>query len=374
LWVSQKGKTYRVAQPHPAIDALGAHVIVRGQLSQDVWHGDVQVLSATTEHFADAKSDWSWFQNDDARRFRYLCLRSELIAATRAFFAEKHFLEVETPACVPSPGLDIHLSAIRVEAQPARQFLITSPEYQMKRLLSAGLERIYQICRAFRNDEEGNLHQPEFTMLEWYRAFSGMDAMIQDTEALVAALCKRLFGQTQIAESKVRPAIDMTPPWERISVAQAFTTFAGIELTPELVADDTRFYRILTDHIEPHLGKHKPTVLVDYPLSMASLARPHPTQPDVAERFEVYVDGIELCNGFGELTDPVEQAQRFATDQRLRSEKELPVYPIDQRFLASLRAGIAPSGGNALGLDRLVMLLVGADDIRDVVAFSSDRL
>jgi lysyl-tRNA synthetase class 2 len=242
----------------------------------------------------------------------------------------------------------------------------------MKRLLVGGLTRIYQLGRSYRADESGARHQPEFTMLEWYRGFEDADAVMRDTEELVHALALEITGAAILDGS--RGPIDVTPPWERLSVRDAFQRYAGLDVWAVL-PDEERFFRVLVEQIEPELGRARPVFLTEWPASMASLARLVPaSSPPVAERFEVFVDSLELCNGFGELTDPAEQRARLEHDQRERRRLGLPVYPVDERFLASLEEGMPPTGGNALGVDRLVMLLTGVRDLRDVVAFSDDRL
>jgi lysyl-tRNA synthetase class 2 len=242
----------------------------------------------------------------------------------------------------------------------------------MKRLLVGGLPRIFQIGRAFRRDESGHRHQPEFTMLEWYRAYADASHVMEDTERMVADAATAARG-TVIRGA--RGDIDLAPPWPRMTVAHAFEKYAGAALE-SVLPDEERFFRILTEQIEPQLGSPRPVFLVAWPASMASLARlvPGSSGELVADRFEAYVDGMELCNGFGELTDPVEQRARLEHDRAERARLGLPVYPLDERFLAALEEGMPPSGGNALGVDRLVMLLTGVSDVRDVIAFPDDRL
>ena len=295
----------------------------------------------------------------------------------RHFFASRGFREVETPILVPSPGLDVHLEAFAVPQTRSPRWLSTSPEYQMKRLLAAGQARIFQITRAFRQDELGERHHPEFTMLEWYRAGSDMDAVVRDTEQLIARVTGggvRLAGATGRAERR----IDTRPPFERLGVCAAFARFAGIaeDETLRLAAEDEdRFFRVLVEHVEPGIAAlDHAVVLTDYPAVQASLARKKPGDPRLAERFEVYVAGVELCNGFGELTDPVEQRARFVADQTERARRGLPVYPIDERFLEALARGIPPSGGNALGVDRLVALTLGTTEIARGMAFTDEDL
>ncbi|MFI5306935.1 MAG: EF-P lysine aminoacylase EpmA [Polyangiales bacterium] len=296
--------------------------------------------------------------------------RARATRAIRGFFDAQRFVEVETPALVPSPGLELHLDALEVSGARARRFLHTSPEYHMKRLLAAGMPRIYQLCKVYRSDEHGSLHEPEFTMLEWYRAHADFQQVMQDTERLVASVAEALSGDSAIT-GKTGP-IDLAPPWERLSVHEAFERYAGVRVD-SLLPDEESFYRVLIERVEPALGRNKPTFLTHYPASMASLARLSRDDPSVAERFEAYVDGIELCNGFSELTDASEQRTRFEADLVQRRRLGKPPYPIDERFLAALEHGMPEAAGNALGVDRLLMLLLGEHDVSSVIAFSADR-
>lgn len=308
----------------------------------------------------------------DNLKQRRLIERARVLRTVRGFFDARDFLEVETPIVVPSPGLDVYLDAPVVTTRAGERYLGTSPEYQMKRLLAGGLERIYQVTKCFRNDEIGERHQPEFSMLEWYRGFASVEAVMRDTEELVCAVACALHGKPELATAW--GPVDVAPPWPRITVREAFARFARVDVA-EVVADEARFYELLVEQVEPALGELGGALfLCDYPASMASLARKKPGDTAVAERFEAYVAGIELCNGFGELTDPREQRARLEADQATRRERGLPVYPIDERFLRALEEGIPPSGGNALGLDRLVMLALGAAHIEDVIALPASRL
>jgi elongation factor P--(R)-beta-lysine ligase len=292
--------------------------------------------------------------------------RARVLSTVRGFFDARGFLEVETPAMVHSPGMDLALDAFEVAgSDPGPRWLITSPEYHMKRLLAEGEPRIYQIARCFRRGEFGRLHNPEFTMLEWYRKGATIFEVARDTEQLVAAVTGgyvRLGNRT----------IDVRPPLERMTVCEAFAQFAGFSRDETLfsAADDPdRYFRAMVDLVEPALARlERGVFLVDYPATQASLARKKPGEPEVAERFELYVAGVELCNGFGELVDPIEQRSRFEQDQSHRRERGLPVYPIDECLLAAL-AFLPPSGGNALGLDRLVALSSGTTTISEVIAF-----
>jgi lysyl-tRNA synthetase class 2 len=308
---------------------------------------------------------------DGQRKYARLKARARVLADVRNFFDARGFLEVETPLVVPSPGLDVHLDAMRVATQDGERFLITSPEYQMKRLLAAGFGPIYQLAKCFRNDELGERHQPEFTMLEWYRPFAGVDDVMADTEALVAHLALQVHGSLCVPTAF--GTVDVTPPWPRLSVREAFARFAGKRLD-DLLEDEASVFEVLVTQVEPRLAELGAVMLCDYPISMASLARPRPGDPAVAERFEAYVAGIELCNGFGELTDSGEQRARLLRDQAARNLRGLPVYPLDERFLGALEDGMPESGGNALGIDRLIMLLLGASHIEDVLAVPGSQL
>jgi elongation factor P--(R)-beta-lysine ligase len=303
-----------------------------------------------------------------------LVRRHELMRALRGFFDTAGFTEVETPLVVRSPGLELHIEAFEVTGLLGTRWLQTSPEYHMKRLLAAGMRRIYQVCKTFRREEQGAFHQPEFTMLEWYRADAGMDEMMRDTEALVAHVAHAVLGTTRIPGAGGHGSeIDVAPPWERLTVRAAFERHATRPYDA-LLADEESFYRTLIDEVEPRLGAERPTLLTHYPASMAALARLCPDDPSVAERFETYVGGVELCNGFGELVDPGEQRARLRAEAARRASLGKPAYPIDERFLDALEHGVPPSGGNALGVDRLLMLLLGARDIAEVVAFSAERV
>ena len=333
----------------------------------------VDVHSETTfthgsERFTRSDSDWSWLSGT---RLQNLRTRHKLKRAVERYFDAAGLLEVETPAIVPCPGLDVHLDAIEVLGMRGPRWLHTSPEYQMKRLLTTGVPGIFQLGKAFRRGERGKLHEPEFSMLEWYRSFADADAMMRDTEQLVAQVAKELTG------SHVLPGlhgpVDVTPPWDRITVAQAFERYADIALA-EVLSDEEAYFQVLADQIEPKLGRGRALFLTEYPAPMASLAKLKDSDPQVAERFEGYLDGVELCNGFSELTDPHEQRVRFERDQEQREKLGRSVYPLDERFLAALAEGIPPSGGNALGFDRLLMLMIGAKHIEDVVALPSSRV
>jgi lysyl-tRNA synthetase class 2 len=296
-------------------------------------------------------------------------LRARGLRTIRAWFDREGFVEVDTPQLVPSPGLDLHLDAFACEAEG--RFLVTSPEHQMKRLVAGGMARIYQLGHCFRRDELGPWHEPELTLLEWYRGFAGMDEVMHDTEQLVAQVAAELTGS---ATAHVRGrAIDLAGPFLRVSVAEAFERHAGVRRDEALAwaeSDEDRYFRVFVESVEPALAAlDRPVLLVDLPASQASLARLRGGDPRVCERFELLVGGVELCNGFGELVDAREQQTRFERDVARRQAAGKPVYPIDPRFLAALREGMPRSGGNALGVDRLLAVVAGCDGIADAMPF-----
>lgn len=310
-----------------------------------------------------------------------LAERARLNRVIRAFFESRNFIEIEAPVIVPSPGLELHLDAFAVE----NRYLITSPEYQMKRLLAGGMERIYSLGKVFRRGEAGAQHNPEFTMLEWYRAHAGWQAVADDTEALVWD-CARAFSVARAG------ACALEPPWARLTVAEACERWGRVRIHGDeqvaalrekvraagwRVATDGDwsdvFFAFFLDAVEPHLGGAQPTLLYDWPRPLGALARARPADARVVERFEVYAAGLELCNAFGELTDGAEQRRRLEVDLAERRRRALPEYPIDEKFLAAV-AAMPPSAGNALGVDRLAMLLFGVGHIRDVLAFADDEL
>lgn len=296
------------------------------------------------------------------RRRALLGTRSKTLQAIRRFFLERNFLEVETPVRLRAPAPEVH-----IDAEPAGDcFLRTSPELHMKRLLAAGVERLFQIGPCFRQGERGVLHQPEYTMLEWYRANADYHHILVDAKALLAAVAREVAGGTDISYGG--RTIALWPAWEWMTVAEAFRQFAGWDPTERFDAD--RFDLDLVDKVEPRLPRHAPVVLADYPAEAAALARRKPDDPRVAERWELFVGGLELANAYSELTDAEEQARRFEDWSRQREALGKTRYPADAEFLEVLRRGeLPPSGGIALGVDRLVMLLTDSASVQDVIAF-----
>jgi lysyl-tRNA synthetase class 2 len=306
--------------------------------------------------------------------------RGRILRAVRAWFEREGFLEVSTPARVRSPGQEVHLDAIPAgEADGEPRWLITSPEYHLKRLVADGLSPIFEICKCWRAEESGPHHRTEFTMLEWYRANAPLQVLADDCEALVAVAFQ--------AAGRDPLALGLVAPFARTSVRELFERHAGISLTgsetpAELraaaegagvavgaaTAWDDVFYQVFLDRIEPELARSGPTFVFDWPAPLGALARPHPRDPRLVERFELYAAGLELANAFGELTDPVEQRRRFEEETRIRAGRGKTIYPIDEALLAALPQ-MPPTSGIALGLDRLIMLATGARDISEVQAF-----
>ncbi|RME37143.1 MAG: EF-P lysine aminoacylase GenX [Deltaproteobacteria bacterium] len=296
-----------------------------------------------------------------ARKRDTLSKRARIVQAIRAFFIDAGFLEVTTPHRIPVNAPETH-----IDPEPSGTWqLHTSPELCMKRLLAAGFERIFQICPCWRAQERGRRHLPEFTLLEWYRLDSDYRSLMADCEALMRHLVPEGSLVWQGA------TIDMGSPWERLTVDEAFHRYAGIGVRQALEED--RFEEVLVDRVEPHLGQVRPTILYDYPVELGALARRKPEQPDLAERFELYIGGLELANGFSELTDPLEQCRRFEADIAARTALGKPAAGLPEPFLNELGA-IPAAAGIALGIDRLVMLLLDIDDIAEVVAFTPEEL
>lgn len=284
---------------------------------------------------------------------RNLELRARVLQGIRAFFVERGFLEVETPHRIPANAPEPQIDAV----PSGEWYLHTSPELAMKRLLAAGYPRIFQVCRCWREGERGKRHLPEFTMLEWYRAGADYRALMEDCEELLPAL--GLDGGAG-------------RPWPRIAVAEAFRRWG--DTTPEEALRAGTFDELVAFQVEPALAAlGTPAFLTDYPAECAALARQKTGNPAVAERFELYAGGLELANGFSELTDPEQQRARFEADRDARRRSGRDPYPVPEPFLRDL-ARTPPSAGIALGVDRLVMLLAGAETIDEVVAFSPEEL
>lgn len=324
----------------------------------------------------------AWHPESFAARLPFLQRRAALTRDTRRFFHDRLYQEVETPYAVLAPGEEVHLRAFStvrefIDGTKQRLWLHTSPEFAMKRLLVAGAGPIFQFARVWRNGEGSALHAPEFTMLEWYRPGADMDSLVAETEALLRAVLPPIVA--------VRGIQTDLSVFERLTVAEAFARHAGV---PDLLgigedevalaaAAGTRlrdgetwedlFFRLLLERVEPRIGHAHPTFLTHWPAAQAALARRDATDPRVAERFELFVCGVELANAFVELTDPVEQRARFDADRQRRHALSGDDWPLDEDFLAALTHGMPQSAGIALGFDRLAMIASGADRIGQVL-------
>jgi lysyl-tRNA synthetase class 2 len=335
-------------------------------------------------------SPW-WDRDVYADRRPFLVARGRIVAALREWFGQRGFVEVETPALQVSPGNETHLHAFATEltgpdGARAPRYLHTSPEFACKKLLAAGEPKIFAFARVFRNRERGPLHHPEFTMLEWYRAHAPCETVMEDCVALLVEAARAASSVRW--HYKGRDTDPYAAP-DLFTVADVFYRFAGIDLLETLTpagADGTRladaahaagvhvalddtwsdiFSRVLVERVEPRLGIDRPTLLTEYPAPEAALARTA-DDPRVAQRFELYACGVELANGYGELTDPLEQTRRFETAMAERERRYGERYPVDGDFLAAL-AKMPPASGVALGLDRLVMLAAGATHIEQML-------
>jgi lysyl-tRNA synthetase class 2 len=322
-----------------------------------------------------------WHPESLAARMPFLRRRGALTAATRQFFVDRGYTEVETPYAVPAPGEEVHLATFRTErvhpdGRTEPLWLHTSPEFAMKRLLVAGSGPIFQFARVWRNGEASTRHAPEFTMLEWYRPGADMDSLIEETLALLRSVLPPVVQSAGVRTDLARV--------ERLTVAEAFDRYANADVLATAgdasalaTASGARlrdgetwedlFFRLLLERIEPHLGRDCPTFLTHWPAAQAALARRSLDDPRVADRFELFAAGIELANAFVELTDAGEQRARFAEDRARRHALYGGDWPLDEDFLAALEHGMPPSGGIAVGFDRLAMLAAGADRIGQVL-------
>ncbi|WP_026595426.1 EF-P lysine aminoacylase EpmA [Methyloferula stellata] len=350
-------------------------------------------MTAASSGLASSRSASPWWRPDiHADRRSFLLSRVKAMAAVRAFFAAEGFLEVDTAILQVSPGNEAHIAGFATEfcapdGTKTPFYLQSSPEFACKKLLASGEPRIFSLGHCFRNLERGPLHHPEFTMLEWYRAYEPYETLGRDCGALLSAVARAL-GVKSLTFRGVSADPFLEP--ERVSVAAAFERYAGIDLLAclpgdgngrerlaaaagkagvRVTEDDTwsdLFSKVLSQLVEPHLGHGRAVRLDQYPACEAALARLQPDDPRFAQRFELYACGVELANGFGELTDPVEQRRRFELEMAERQALYGTSYPIDEDFLSAL--AIMPQAcGIALGFDRLVMLMTGAAHIEQVI-------
>ena len=317
-----------------------------------------------------------------AERLPLLERRSQMVKSVRTFFEERGYLEVETPCAVLVPGEEVHLRCFRTELERPdgsreARFLHTSPEFAMKRIVAATGRAVFQLARVWRNGEASNTHAPEFTMLEWYRPGADLSSLMDETEDFLRALLPPVVHRGM-------DVIDLSLPFERLTMQAAFARYVGADLlgtagNAEALAEQARvglrngetwedlFFRLLLERVEPVIGRERPTFLTHWPAEQAALARRDPADGRAALRFELYVGGLELANAFEELTDPVEQRERFVTDRKRRIGLSPDQdWPVDEAFLAAL-PDLPACSGIALGFDRLVMLATGAPRISDIL-------
>ncbi len=314
---------------------------------------------------------WQRIKNDPGLLKTYF-VREKAIRTIRKFFEDEGFHEVFTPIMVPIPSIEPNLEVFETELKTSkglrrRAFLISSPEYAHKKLLAAGVENTFEITRSFRNGEEvSRLHSPEFTILEWYRVGANYFDIMNDFENLFL----KIAGRDKLKyQGKV---YDLTKPWPRITFREAFKKYAGKNL--EAVKDED-FYKTFFNEVEPKiLESKKPIFLYDYPISQASLARPKKDDPKYAERFEVFIAGVELGNCFSELTDAKLQHERFINDRKLRQDQGKTDFPIDEDLIEALKSGMPESSGIAVGVDRIIMLVADAPTVSDTIFFPDGEM
>ena len=337
-----------------------------------------------------APSGAAWHRGDWARfhangLWTNMRVRAAVLDSVRDFFRHVNFLAVETPTLARASAQEEHIQLFATDyygdKEKEQLYLAPSPELYMKRLLGVGFERIYQISRSYRNGEMGSQHNPEFTLIEWYRAYASYEEIMTDVENLVAHVVESVLGQSSVV--RAGREIGVQPPWERLSVHDAFARWAAVDLDACADAEslfhraralgygsarredswEDLYHKILLEKVEPELAKLGAVHLFDYPRQLAALAKLKEGDPAVAERTEAYLGGVELSNGYTELNDPIQQRERFARSAQPGSA------PADEAFLAAMERGIPPAGGVALGLDRLVMIVVGTSCLNEVIAF-----
>ncbi|MBP2848613.1 MULTISPECIES: elongation factor P--(R)-beta-lysine ligase [Dickeya] len=309
-----------------------------------------------------------------------LLKRASIMKEIRRFFSDRGVLEVETPAMSQATVTDVHLFPFQTHfvgpgaADGMALYLMTSPEYHMKRLLAAGSGPIYQLCRSFRNEESGRYHNPEFTMLEWYRPHYDMYRLMNEMDDLLQQVLECDSAEMLSYQQAFQRHLEVDPLSADKAQLREVAEKIGVGDVANREEDrDTLLQLLFAFGVEPQIGRDKPAFVYHFPATQAALAEISTEDHRVAERFEVYYKGIELANGFCELTDSKEQRQRFEQDNRKRAARGLPVQPIDENLLAALAAGIPPCSGVALGVDRLVMLALNAESIGEVMAFTVDR-
>ena len=337
----------------------------------------------------------NWEKMRSSEKMREIQVKRSLIRdGIRDFFKARGFLEMNTPALVSCAGQEPYLSPFKVSFSDDKNkkfdgFLITSPEYSLKKMLAAGFDKVFELAKVFRaNESFGGTHNPEFTMLEWYRQNSDYKQIMQDTEQLIGFLAKKINGSNIIEYQGQK--INIAPPWPKFTVKELFQKYANINLDKAKALNDFKkqarkeykkfsdwndiFYLVFLNEIEPNLPKDKPVIIYDYPLPQASLAKKKNKNSFYAERFEVYMGGMELANAFSELLDAKEQYARFKEEYSLRKKLKKDAINIDKDLLLALELKIAPTGGIALGVERLEMLLLDVANINDLLPFPANQL
>lgn len=294
---------------------------------------------------------------------RVLKLRCDVLAAIRSFFAKRDFLEIETPLRIPAPASEVH-----IDAEPSgEKYLRTSPEFHMKRLLAAGYERIYQMGACFRRGESGRLHNPEFTMLEWYRLEADQHDILLDAKELIGHLCREVLASSSVGAGGKR--VDLMPVWECMTVRDAFLLFAGWDPLKSL--DPDRFDLDLVEEVIPGLPADRPVVLTDYPVEAGGFVKRKHGDERVGERWELFISGVEIINACSEICDASEYRAVIERNNAERGKHGKDVYPVDEDFLRGVAGGLPRAAGAAMGVDRLVALLAGADSLDAVIPFRS---
>jgi elongation factor P--(R)-beta-lysine ligase len=342
---------------------------------------------------------WKAIRENPELWTRYF-VRETVLREIRRFFAERKFHEVETPLLVGSLPPESYLDVFETTARSrtgtkTKAFLPTSPEPYLKKLLAAGIGNCFALTKSFRNSEDMSMtHVHEFTILEWYRTHADYTAIMDDVEELVCSLAGIIYPNIKLHEIPYNgKTINLTRPWVRMSVTEAFETYAGVDLPHALTRDDMArtagkkgygpkdsdtwemlFNQIFLNEVEPHLGGERPVILYDYPIALAALSRKKPSDTRFAERFEFYIAGLELGDAYSELTDWTEQQARFVDEQAKRIVEKKTEHPIDTDLIEALKAGIPPCGGIAVGVDRLIMFLANTTDIKDTLLFPPQDL
>ncbi|MCX6705039.1 MAG: EF-P lysine aminoacylase EpmA [Candidatus Woesebacteria bacterium] len=309
---------------------------------------------------------------------RYL-VREKVVDTIRSFFKDQGFHEVFTPILVPVPSIEPNLEVFETQLRTSKGlkrqgYLIMSPEFSIKKLLTAGVGNCFEITKCFRNEEEvSRLHNTEFTMLEWYRIHADYTDVMKDFEHLFTEIIKDVNPKVDLSEWEYQGEIyDLSLPWPRVSFEEAFAKYAGKKIGD---VKDEDFYKIFFNEVEPKLRESKkPVIIYDYPISQASLARKKESDPRFAERFEIFLAGVELGNCFSELTDAKEQKKRFEADLALRQAQSKTVYPIDEDLIEALKSGLPSVSGIAVGVDRLVMLAADVPTISETMFFPGEEL